>query len=113
MAAAKAVQAAQQMAKSNGNGPFDSSKLEVLFEADPINAGPRYSMISVQVYRYNGSEPKIGLYRVGISSKTGSPWQVKELCPLDLDLAGQLVSALTEARDFLAKFNKKLAKRAA
>lgn len=110
MAAAKAVQAAQEAAKFNGSGPFDSSKLEVLFEADPINMGPRYSMVSVQVYRYNSGEPKIGIYRVGISSKTGQPWQVKELCPFDVSATMQLIQALSEAKDFLAKLNKKAKK---
>ena len=107
MAGTKAVAAAKQAAKSGSTGPFDASKLEVLFEADPINMGPRYSMISVQVYSYAGSEPKIGIYRVGISSKTGQPWQVKELCPLDSSAAAQLVEALSQAQTFLVKYLKK------
>jgi len=107
MAGQKAVQAAQAAASVNGTGPFDASKLEVLFEADPINMGPRYSMISVQVYRYAGGEAKIGIYRVGVSVKTGHPWQVKELCPLDANSATILATALEEAAEFLNKLTRK------
>ena len=98
--ASKAVAAVNsQHAKSGFN--YDPSKNVLHFESDPIDVGHN-GVYSVQVYSYDGGTPKIGIYRIGISKKTGQPWQVKETCPIDAVQALALSVALSEAAAFLS-----------
>jgi hypothetical protein len=99
--ASKAITAATNQSAKPGF-KYDPSLHKLHFESDPIDVGHN-GVLSVQVYSYNGNVPRIGVYRVGISKKTGQPWQVKELCPLDAKQAQLLSKALLEAAGFLAK----------
>jgi hypothetical protein len=101
VSASKAVTAASQQ-QANPGFQYDPNFNKLLFEGDPVDVGHN-GVISVQVYSYNGNQPRIGVYRVGISKKTGQPWQVKEMCPLDAKQAVDLSKALLEAAGFLAK----------
>ena len=103
--ATKAEQAARQQSRGNGRTDFDASKLEVLFEADPVPVNPRYGVVSVQVYRYNGGDPRIGIYRVWVSGKTNKAKQIKETCPLDAPQAKLLAKSIVEAAKFLEKLS--------
>lgn len=102
----KAAVKAQEEAAKRGDGGYDASKLVVHHECDPIPLG-RDGVLSVQVYSYNGSTPRIGVYRVGVSPKTGKTWQVKELRPLSAeqaaDFAKNLIEAATELKQLLLK----------
>ena len=99
----KAAQAAQRQSATRAKkSAFDPGKLELLHEADPIDVG-RHGVLSVQVYSYDGADPKIGVYRVGISTKTGEEWQTKQGCPLTCDQAAALAKALREASNILKK----------
>ena len=100
--ATKAEQAARTQSKTSGrNKDFDASKLDVLFEADPVAINQRYGVISVQVYQYDGGNPRIGIYRVWVSGKTNKAKQIKETCPLDAAQAKALAGALVEAAEHL------------
>jgi len=92
----KAAVAAQEQQEVRGDGSYDASKLMIHHECDPIPLG-RDGVLSVQVYSYNGSTPRIGVYRVGVSTKTGKTWQVKELRPLSADQAVDFSKKLIEA----------------
>lgn len=101
----KALAAAAVQSQQPGRS-YDPKLLTMYHEGDPIDVG-RNGVISVQVYNYNGGETRIGIYRVGISKKTGNPWQVKELCPLNLTQATTLAAELQKAAKVLEKLGGK------
>lgn len=96
----KASVVAQEQAVQRGEGEFLASKFVIHHECDPIPLG-RDGVLSVQVYSYNGSLPRIQIYRVGVSNKTGKTWQVKELKPMTATTAADLGKALAEASTVL------------
>ena len=94
-----AVQAAKKQHQKSG---FDASKMNILFEAEPILLG-RDGVLSVQVYSYDGCDPRVGVYRVGVSTKTGKPWQVRDLRPLTKGFTACLAERLQDAADWMKK----------
>lgn len=86
---------------------YDPAKNVLHYESDPVDVGHN-GVYSVQVYSYDGGIPKIGIYRIGISKKTGQPWQVKETCPIDAVQALALSRALANAAAFLKNLNTKV-----
>ena len=86
---------------------FDPELLKVLWESDPVEVSARHGVISVQVYRYNNGEPKIGIYRVGVDTRDQKVFHSKSLCPLNPVQALALAGRLSEASAKLIELSKK------
>ena len=104
----KAVQAARELHASDEKSKYDPNLLDVLWESEAIKISARHGVISVKIYTYNDSSARIGVYRVGVNSRTGAAYQIKELCPLDDQQADALARELVSAACELRKINRKV-----
>lgn len=107
--ASKAFEAVKKLQgqKTERQG-FDRTKLNVLWESEPVEVSARAGVITVEIYSYDGGEPRLGIYRVGVD-REGKEWRTRQLCNLSSSQALELAAKLHEGAKELTKILRKAA----